>query len=134
MHESSRSVVTHVVELSIEDGAPGLHRVTGAIHCNLAVNPRSVEARIEGAVQMAIGTTLDGAEITPRDGVVEQGNFDKYVMPGMADLPPVDVHIVPLDDPPTGVGEPGLSPLAPAMANAIYALTGNPVESLPMRF
>ncbi len=133
VHESFRSVVAHVVELSIEDGAPRLHRVTSAIHCNLAVNPRSVEAQIEGAVLMAIGTTLDGAEITLRDGVVEQDNFDSYVMPRMADMPPVEVHIVPSDDPPTGVGEPGLPPFAPAMANAIYALTGNPVESLPIR-
>ena len=133
VHESFRSVVAHVVELSIEDDAPKLHRVTSAIHCNLAVNPRSVEAQIEGAVLMAIGTTLDGAEITLRDGAVEQGNFDSYLMPRMPDMPPVDVHIVPSDDPPTGVGEPGLPPLAPAMANAIFALTGKPVESLPIR-
>ena len=133
VHESFRSVVAHVVELSIEDDAPKLHRVTSAIHCNLAVNPRSVEAQIEGAVAMAIGTTLDGAEITLRDGAVEQGNFDSYAMPRMPDMPPVEVHIVPSDDPPTGVGEPGLPPLAPAMANAIFALTGKPVESLPIR-
>jgi len=133
VHESFRSVVAHVVELSIEDDAPKLHRVTSAIHCNLAVNPRSVEAQIEGAVLMAIGTTLDGAEITLRDGVVEQSNFDSYAMPRMPDMPPVDVHIVPSDDPPTGVGEPGLPPLAPAMANAIFALTGKPVEALPIR-
>ena len=133
VHESFRSVVAHVVELSIEDDAPKLHRVTSAIHCNLAVNPRSVEAQIEGAVLMAIGTTLDGSEITLRDGVVEQSNFDSYAMPRMPDMPPVDVHIVPSGDPPTGVGEPGLPPLAPAMANAIFAITGKPVESLPIR-
>ncbi|MYJ72287.1 MAG: xanthine dehydrogenase family protein molybdopterin-binding subunit [Rhodospirillaceae bacterium] len=133
VHESFRSVVAHVVELSIEDDAPRLHRVTSAIHCNLAVNPRSVEAQVEGAVLMAIGTTLDGSEITLRDGVVEQSNFDSYTMPRMPDMPPVDVHIVPSNDPPTGVGEPGVPPLAPAMANAIFALTGKPVEALPIR-
>ena len=133
VHESFRSVVAHVVELSIEDDAPKLHRVTSAIHCNLAVNPRSVEAQIEGSVVMAIGTTLEGAEITLRDGEVGQGNFDSYTMPRMTDTPPVEVHIVPSDDPPTGVGEPGLPPLAPAMANAIFALTGKPVEALPIR-
>ncbi|MYF85337.1 MAG: xanthine dehydrogenase family protein molybdopterin-binding subunit, partial [Rhodospirillaceae bacterium] len=133
VHESFRSVVAHVVELSIEDDAPKLHRVTSAIHCNLAVNPRSVEAQIEGSVLMAIGTTLDGSEITLRDGVVEQSNFDSYTMPRMPDMPPVDVHIVPSNDPPTGVGEPGVPPLAPAMANAIFALTGKPVEALPIR-
>ena len=133
VHESFRSVVAHVVELSIEDEAPKLHRVTSAIHCNLAVNPRSVEAQIEGAVLMAIGTPIDGSEITLRDGVVEQSNFDRYAMPRMPDMPPVDVHIVPSGDPPTGVGEPGLPPLAPAMANAIFAITGKPVEALPIR-
>ena len=133
VHESFRSVVAHVVELSIEDDAPKLRRVTSAIHCNLAVNPRSVEAQVEGAVLMAIGTTLEGSEITLRDGVVEQSNFDSYTMPRMPDMPPVDVHIVPSNDPPTGVGEPGVPPLAPAMANAIFALTGKPVEALPIR-
>ncbi len=133
VHGSFRSVVAHVVELSMEEGAPKLHRVTSAIHCNLAVNPRSVEAQVEGAVLMAIGTTLEGSEITLRDGAVEQSNFDSYVMPRMPDMPPVDVHIVPSSDPPTGVGEPGLPPLAPAMANAVFALTGKPVEALPFR-
>ena len=133
IHESFRSVVAHVVELSIEAGAPKLHRVTSAIHCNLAVNPRSVEAQVEGAVAMAIGTTLPGSEITLADGEVEQSNFDSYTMPRMADMPPVEVHIAPSDAPPTGVGEPGLPPLAPAMANAIFALTGKPVEALPIR-
>ena len=133
VHESFGSVVAHVVELSIEDGAPKIHRVTSAIHCNLAVNPRSVTAQVEGAVLMAIGTMLDGAEITLRDGKVEQSNFHDFVMPRMPDMPPVDVHIVPSNDPPTGVGEPGLPPLAPAVANAIHALTGKPVESLPIR-
>ena len=82
---------------------------------------------------MAIGTTLDGAEITLRDGVVEQGDFDSHIMRRTPDMPPVDVHTVPSDDPPTGVGEPGLPPLTPAMANAILALTGKPVEALPIR-
>ena len=133
VHESFNSVVAHVVELSIEDDAPKLHRVTSAIHCNLAVDPRSVAAQVEGAVSMAIGTTLEGAEITLGDGEVEQSNFHDYIVPRMADMPPVDVHIVPSNDPPTGVGEPGLPPLAPAMANAIFALTGKPVQSLPIR-
>ena len=133
VHESFRSVVAHVVELSIEDGRPKLHHVTSAIHCNLAVNPRSVEAQVQGAALMAIGTTLAGAQITLRDGQVEQSNFHDYIVPRMPDMPPIDVHIVPSDDPPTGVGEPGLPPMAPAIANAVYALTGEPVRSLPIR-
>ena len=133
VHESFNSVVAHVVELSIEGGRPKLHQVTSAIHCNLAVNPRSVEAQVQGAALMAIGMTLDGAEITLRDGQVRQSNFHDYIVPRMPDMPPIDVHIVPSGDPPTGVGEPGLPPMAPAIANAIHALTGNPVQSLPIR-
>ena len=110
-----------------------MHRVTSAIHCNLAVNPRSVEAQVQGAALMGIGTTLDGAEITLSDGQVRQSNFHDYLVPRMPDMPPMDVHIVPSGDPPTGVGEPGLPPMAPALANAIYALTGEPVQSLPIR-
>ena len=133
VHESFNSVVAHVVDLSIEGGRPKLHRVTSAIHCNLAVNPRSVEAQVQGAALMAIGMTLDGAEITLRDGEVRQSNFHDYIVPRMPDMPPIDVHIVPSGDPPTGVGEPGLPPMAPAIANAILALTGEPVQSLPIR-
>ena len=133
VHESFNSVVAHVVDLSIEGGRPKLHRVTSAIHCNLAVNPRSVEAQVQGAALMAIGMTLDGAEITLRDGEVRQSNFHDYIVPRMPDMPPIDVHIVPSGDPPTGVGEPGLPPMAPAIANAILALTGEPVHSLPIR-
>ena len=133
VHESFNSVVAHVVDLSIEGGRPKLHRVTSAIHCNLAVNPRSVEAQVQGAALMAIGMTLDGAEITLRDGEVRQSNFHDYIVPRMPDMPPIDVHIVPSGDPPTGVGEPGLPPMAPAIANAILVLTGEPVQSLPIR-
>ena len=133
VHESFNSVVAHVVELSIEGGRPRVHQVTSAIHCNLAVNPRSVEAQVQGAALMGIGTMLDGAEITLSDGQVRQSNFHDYLVPRMPDMPPMDVHIVPSGDPPTGVGEPGLPPMAPAVANAIYALTGEPVQSLPLR-
>ena len=76
---------------------------------------------------------VKGVDHVLRDGEIEQSNFDRFVMPRMPDMPAVDVHIVPSDDPPTGVGEPGLPPLAPAMANALFALTGKPVEALPIR-
>ena len=133
VHESFNSVVAHVVEVSIDDKKPTVHKVTSAIHCNLAVNPRSVEAQIQGAVLMAIGTTLKGSEITLVDGQVQQSNFHDYTVARMPDMPPIDVHIVPSQDPPTGVGEPGLPPMAPAIANAIFALTGKPVRSLPIK-
>jgi isoquinoline 1-oxidoreductase beta subunit len=80
---------------------------------------------------MALGTTLPGAAITLKDGVVQQQNFSEYTVARMPDMPQVSVHIVPSNDPPTGMGEPGLPPLAPAFANAIAKLTGKRVRKLP---
>jgi len=131
MHESFDSVVAYVVEASVDKGVPRLHKVTGGVHCNRAVNPLSIEAQVQGAVLMALGTTLPGAAITLKDGVVEQQNFNDYVVARMSDMPHVEVHIVPSTDAPTGMGEPGLPPLAPAFANAIARLTGKRLRSLP---
>jgi isoquinoline 1-oxidoreductase beta subunit len=131
VHGMSGSVVAYVVEASVEKGVPKLHKVTAGVHCNLAVNPLSIEAQVQGAVLAALGTTLPGAAITFRDGVVEQGNFNDYTVARMPDMPHVDVFIVPSADAPTGMGEPGLPPLAPAFANAIFHLTGKRLRSLP---
>jgi isoquinoline 1-oxidoreductase beta subunit len=131
VHESFKSVVAYVVEASLEKGVPKLHKVTAGVHCNLAVNPLTIEAQVQGAILMGLGTTLPGAAITLRDGVVEQHNFSDYTVARMPDMPKVDVHIVPSADPPTGMGEPGLPPLAPAFANAIARLTGKRLRSLP---
>ena len=131
MHESFGSVVAYIVEASVVDGMPKLHQVTAAVHCNLAVNPLSIEAQVQGAVLMAVGTTLPGAAITLKEGVVQQQNFGDYVVARMPDMPHVDVHIVASGDAPTGMGEPGLPPLAPAFANAIAKLTGKRLRKLP---
>jgi len=131
MHESFNSVVAYVVEASVADGKPKLHKVTAGVHCNLAVNPMSIEAQVQGAALMALGTTLPGAAITLKDGVVEQQNFSDYTVARMNDMPHIDVFIVPSTDPPTGMGEPGVPPLAPAFANAIYKLTGKRLRKLP---
>jgi isoquinoline 1-oxidoreductase beta subunit len=131
MHESFDSVVAYVVEASVQNGVPKLHKVTGGVHCNRAVNPMSVEAQVQGSVLMGLGTTLPGAAITLKDGVVQQQNFSEYTVARMPDMPQVSVHIVPSNDPPTGMGEPGLPPLAPAFANAIAKLTGKRVRKLP---
>ncbi|MEI7444140.1 MAG: xanthine dehydrogenase family protein molybdopterin-binding subunit [Burkholderiales bacterium] len=124
VHESFQTVVAYVVEASVERGVPRLHAVTAGVHCNLAVNPLSVEAQIQGAALMGLGMCLPGAAITLKDGVVEQSNFNDYAVPRMPDMPRFAVHLVPSADPPTGVGEPGLPPLAPAFANAIARATG----------
>jgi isoquinoline 1-oxidoreductase beta subunit len=131
MHESFNSVVAYVVEASLHDGAPKLHRVTAGVHCNLAVNPMTIEAQVQGAALMGLGTTLPGAQITLKDGVVEQQNFNGYTVARMPDMPHVEVFIVPSADAPTGMGEPGLPPLAPAFANAIAKLTGKRLRKLP---
>ncbi len=131
VHESFDSVVAYVVEASIKDGQPVLHRVTSGVHCNLAVNPRSIEAQVQGAAVMGLSTCLPGSAITLKDGIVEQSNFGDFTVARITDMPEFAVHIVPSADPPTGIGEPGLPPLAPAFANAIAQLTGKPLRQLP---
>jgi len=126
VHESFHTVVAYVVEASMDKGVPKLHSVTAGVHCNLAVNPLSVEAQIQGAALMGLSTCLPGNAITLKDGVVEQNNFGEYRVARLPDMPKVAVHIVPSADAPTGLGEPGLPPLAPAFANAIARLTGKP--------
>jgi len=133
VHESFKSVVAYVVEASVKDGQPVLHRVTSGVHCNLAVNPRSIEAQVQGAAIMGLSMCLPGSGITFKDGVVEQSNFGDYTVARMPDAPAFEVHIVPSADAPTGMGEPGLPPLAPAFANAIAQLTGQPLRALPFK-
>jgi isoquinoline 1-oxidoreductase subunit beta len=131
VHESFSSVVAYVVEASVADGQPKLHRVTAGVHCNLAVNPLTVEAQVQGAAIMGLSMCLAGSAITLKDGVVEQSNFSDYTVARITDVPEFDIHIVPSAEPPTGMGEPGLPPLAPAFANAIARLTGKPLRQLP---
>lgn len=133
VHESFESVVAYVVEASVQDGVPKLHAVTAGVHCNLAVNPKSVEAQVQGGALMGLGMCLPGAAITFKDGVVEQGNFNDYTVARLTDMPTVAVHIVPSADAPTGMGEPGVPPLAPAFANAVARLTGKPLRELPFK-
>ena len=133
VHESFDTVVAYVAEASVTKGVPTLHAVTAAVHCNLAVNPKTIEAQVQGAALMGLGTCLPGAAITLKDGVVQQSNFGDYVVARMPDMPTIAVHIVPSAEPPTGMGEPGLPPLAPAFANAIAKLTGKTPRDLPFK-
>ena len=133
VHESFSTVVAYVVQASVKEGRAVLHQVTAGVHCNLAVNPRTIEAQVQGAAVMGLSMCLPGAAITLKDGVVEQSNFGDYTVARITDVPAFDVHIVPSADAPTGMGEPGLPPLAPAFANAIARLTGKPVRDLPFK-
>ncbi len=134
VHESFNTVIAYVVEASVKDNTPVLHGITAGVHCNLAVNPTSVEAQVQGAALMGLSMCLPGAAITLKDGVVEQSNFGDFPVPRITDMPTVAVFIVPSADAPTGMGEPGLPPLAPAFANAIAKLTGKPApRELPFK-
>jgi isoquinoline 1-oxidoreductase beta subunit len=133
VHESFDSVVAYVVEASVTKGVPKLHAVTAGVHCNLAVNPMTVEAQVQGAALMGLGMCLPGAAISFKDGVVEQSNFSDYTVARITDMPAIAVHVVPSAEPPTGLGEPGLPPLAPAFANAIAKLTGKTPRELPFK-
>ncbi|WP_157268438.1 xanthine dehydrogenase family protein molybdopterin-binding subunit [Azohydromonas aeria] len=131
VHESFQSVVAYVVEASMQDGQPVLHRVTAGVHCNLVVNPRTVEAQVQGAALMGLSMCLPGNAITLKDGEVQQANFHDYPVARITAMPKIAVFTVPSAEPPTGMGEPGLPPLAPAFANAIAALTGKQLREMP---
>jgi isoquinoline 1-oxidoreductase beta subunit len=132
LHESFGSVVAQVVEVSIEGGLPRVHRVVCAIDCGVAVNPQIVAQQMESSVVFALSAALHG-RIDIREGVVQQRNFPDYPVLRLAATPLVETWIVPSERPPCGVGEPGVPPVAPAVANALFALTGRRHRSLPLR-
>lgn len=125
--------VAHVAEVSVnQDGQFRVKRVVSAVDCGLAVNPDSVRAQIEGAINFGLTPVL-GGEITVKEGAIEQNNFNNYRVLRMANAPDVEVHLVPANrDPANGVGESGVPPVAPAVANAIFAATGKRVRRLPI--
>jgi isoquinoline 1-oxidoreductase beta subunit len=132
VHESFGSVVAEVAEVSLQDGRPHVHRVVAAIHCGTAVNPALIAHQLESAVTFGLSAALD-EEITIDDGRVRESNFNDYPMMRMREMPLVEAHVVPSDAPPTGVGEPGTPPIAPAVANALFALTGVRARKLPLK-
>ncbi|MDX2224469.1 MAG: xanthine dehydrogenase family protein molybdopterin-binding subunit [Rhodospirillaceae bacterium] len=130
--ESFASYVAEVAEVSRgPDGRIKVERVVCAVDCGTAINPNIVAAQMEGGIAYGLSAVLSGA-ITLDGGVVQQANFDTYRVLRMADMPEVEVHIVPSTAPPTGVGEPGVPPIGPAVANAIAALTGREIDRLPL--
>ena len=123
--------MAQVVELSLPHGRPRVHRVICAVDCGVAVNPGIVAQQMEGAVIFGLSAALHG-RIDIVDGVVQQTNFPQYRMAQMADTPVIETHILRSTRPPSGVGEPGVPPLAPALANAWFALTGERKRELPL--
>jgi len=130
--ESFGSYVAQVAEVSIERGRPRVHRVVCAIDCGMVVNPDTVVAQMESGIVYGLTAALKG-EITIEDGRVVQSNFDDYPLLRLDECPDIEVYIVPSLEAPGGVGEPGTPPIAPAVANAVFAATGKPVRRLPIR-
>lgn len=131
VHQSFSTFVSEVAEVSIEGGRPRVHRVVCAVDCGVAINPDVIRMQMESGIAYALSALLYG-EVTLRDGLVQQANFDTYKVLRIPDMPVVEVHIVPSAEAPTGVGEPGTPPLAPAVANALFQLTGKRLRRLPV--
>ena len=123
--------VAQVAEVSVCGDDIRVHRIVAAIDCGFAVNPTGVKAQVEGAVAFGLSAALY-EEITVRAGRVEQTGFDNYPILAIDRMPEVEVHVVPSDAPPGGVGEPGVPPVAPAVANAVFAATGVRLRRLPL--
>lgn len=132
VHESFGSFVAQVAEVSVEaQGRVRVHRVTCAVDCGIVVNPLTIEAQMQGAVAYGLTAALYG-RISFKDGQVEQRNFNNYKILPFSEMPRVDVHIVAGREKPGGIGEPGTPPIAPAVANALFALTGKRLRGLPI--
>jgi CO/xanthine dehydrogenase Mo-binding subunit len=132
VHQSFGSVCAQVVELSIENGKTiKLHRIVAAIDCGRAVNPDHVAAQVTSGIVYGLSGALLG-DVSIKDGKVEQSNFHDYPVLRMIDTPPIEVHIVPSEAAPSGVGEPGLPPVAAAIGNAVFAATGKRLRKIPL--
>jgi len=132
VHESFNTAVAQVVEVTVRaDNTFRVDRVVCAVNCGLAVNPDNVRAQMEGGIGYGLSAALYGA-ITIKDGGSAQSNFHDYRVLRINEMPAIDVHIAPSTDKPTGVGEPGVPPIAPAVANALAAATGKRLRVLPL--
>ncbi|OGP78261.1 MAG: twin-arginine translocation pathway signal protein [Deltaproteobacteria bacterium RBG_16_49_23] len=133
VHKSFGSFVAQVAEVSVNPkGEVRVHKVVCAIDCGRIVNPNTIEAQMESGIVFGLSAALHGA-ITFKDGRVEQSNFNDYPVLRINEMPHVEVYIVPSQEPPSGVGEPGVPPIAPAVGNAIFAATGKRIRRLPIR-
>jgi len=132
LHQSFGSIVAQVAEVSVgADKALRVHRVVCVIDCGAAINPNLITQQMESAVVFGLTAALHG-EVTLQNGQVQQSNLHDYPLLRMADCPQIETHIIPSAEPPEGVGEPGVPPIAPAVANALFALTGQRLRALPL--
>lgn len=127
------TVCAHVVQASLrEDGYPRVEKVWAAVDCGQVVNPRNAEAQVMGGIIMGLSSAIH-EEITVEKGAVEQSSFNDYPLLTLAETPEIAIEFLASDAPMGGLGEPGLPPAAPALANALYAATGKRVRQLPIR-
>ena len=134
LHESFGTIVAQVAEVSVGPGrAIRVHRMVCAVDCGFVVNPNLVVQQMESAVIFGLTAALHG-RIDVERGQITQGNFHDYPPLRLPDCPVIETHLLPSDAPPEGMGEPGLPPVAPAVANALFALTGTRLRSLPLTF
>ena len=132
VHQSFGSHVAQIAEVSVQGKAITVHRVVCAIDCGPVVNPLTVEAQMQSGIVYGLSAALH-SELTFKNGRVEQSNFHDYPVLRMREMPVVEVHIVPSTDKMGGCGEPGTPPIAPAVANAVFAATGKRLRKLPLR-
>lgn len=132
LHESFSTFVAQVVEISAKSGGEfSVDRVVCAVDCGTAINPDQVRAQMEGGIGFGLGAILQ-EELSLTKGVVDQQNYDTYTPLRLNQMPKIEVHIVPSTEPPSGVGEPGMPPIGPAVANALRVATGKTVRKLPI--
>lgn len=131
-HHSFGSYVAQVAEISVDNGEIRVHHVTCVVDCGLAINPDVVVAQMEGGIMFGLSAALFG-EVTHADGSVQQASFNDYRLLRAQQAPSVEVIIINSNEAPSGVGEPGVPPIAPAVANAVFAATGKRLRSLPLR-
>jgi isoquinoline 1-oxidoreductase beta subunit len=129
---SFESYTAAVAEVSVQDGKVRVHRIVYAVDCGRPVNPNGIAAQVEGAAIYGLSAALHDA-ITIDRGRVQQSNFNDYQMPRIQETPNIEVHVVPSKEEPTGIGEPGLPVIAPAVCNAVFAATGKRLRRLPIR-
>jgi isoquinoline 1-oxidoreductase beta subunit len=132
VHESFGSIVAHVAEVSVDAGRIRVHRVVCAIDCGVCINPLGVRAQMESGIAYGLSAALHG-ELTIKEGRVLESNFHDYRILRLHEMPQVEVHIVASKEKSGGAGEPGTPPIAPAVANAVFALTGKRLRELPFR-
>jgi len=132
VHEAFGSIVAEVAEVSVGDGRIKVHAVTAVVDCGTAVNPLGIEAQVQGSIAFGLTAALHG-KLTVEGGKVVESNFHDYPVLRMFEMPAISVHVLPSDAKMGGIGEPATAPIAPAVANAVFALTKQRLRALPLR-